>query len=97
MAEWFNSYPTKTNSIDLVGIELTLTSNPPEDTSFGGMKMVILAAKNDRKKRFKVMMTDQDLSKAVELYVYSGDACFTFQPSEKNPTKYAEVCKVGES
>jgi len=94
MPSWYNTHPKRINAIELCNKELVLTSEPPMPTSFGGMKTLVVALKSDKSKTFKVMMTDQDVSKAVELFVYSGDGAFTFQPSEKNPDKYASVAKI---
>lgn len=93
MSNWYNEYPKRKNAIELCNKILVLTSDPPEDTNYGGMKTVIVKDKKTNKK-YKIMVTEQDLSEAIQLYVYSGDAAFTFQPSEKNPEKYASVAPI---
>jgi len=96
LTSWYNIHPTTKKGIELIGGTYILTGIEPQDTQFGGMKIVTIADKNNPSKIYRVMMTTQDLDYAVELFVYSGDACFTFQPSERNPSKYAEVCKISK-
>ena len=96
LGNWYNKHPKRINGIDLCGKILVLTEKAPEDTNFGGMKMVTIAEKGNITKEYRVMMTEQDVDLAVELYTVSGDGAFAFQPSEKNPEKYASVCKISK-
>lgn len=90
---WYNTYPKRVNGLDLVGKKLGLTSKPPEDTSFGGMKVVVVKDLASSKE-YSVMMTERDIGEAVDLFVFSGSACFTFQPDENLPDKYAQVTSI---
>lgn len=83
MSSWYQKYPHSNRAVSLIDIELELTDIPPEDTQFSGMKMLIVAQKGSLK-RWKVMVTEQDISKAVDLYI--GEGCFTFRKEGKYAT-----------
>jgi len=90
MSSWYNTYPKPKISIDLIGLPLVLLDNrPPEDTQFGGMKMLIVQEKDRTDHIFKVMVTEQNIAAAVDLYVMKG--CFTFRRSMDQ--RYGEVCE----
>lgn len=93
MSSWYHQYPKTKRSDDLIGTPLMLLAEyPPQDTQFGGMKTLILELKGDNTKRFRVMMTTQDIDKAVELYVNNG--VFTF--AKPKDTKHAFVVEYAK-
>lgn len=97
MTAWWlhEKFPKSVASTYLIGESLVLDpETPPEDTTFSGMKAVIVRKVNPKEDpknwdKYKVLMTERDISTAIEAMLHK--KTFTFDREKGDKYAHSEI------
>lgn len=92
MSTWYHKFPKRATAADLLNKALVLLDEiPPEETRFGGMRILTVAVKGKAYERYRLMMTEREIGQAVQHYIDEGQ--FSVVPTEEGYVQVVEAPK----